>query len=193
MVSVVDPKSMETRPTQIVEGKDEEEKNTIVDKSKSDDADVSQECEEYFNRLTYPDASKVNKIRKFHPAADDVYKRVLLCFEYCHNHLVSWEAAPDMLKISVKDAFILAKKKLYGLIDLYSKCNSGLMQFANFMLQMMLEEKWTKSHFYMMVTLIPHYRDAVAYDKCPKFGEEFINMINSKEPVVSLMTGIFIV
>ncbi len=193
MVSVVDQKSMETSPTQIVEGKDEEEKNTIIDLSKSDDADVNQECKEYLNRLTYPDASKVIKIRIFHPAPDDVYKGVLLCFEYCHKHLVSWEAAPDMLKISVKDAFILAKETLYGLIDLYSKCNSGLMQFANFMLQMMLEEKWTKSHFYMMVTLIPHYRDDVASDKCPKFGEEFNKMINSKEPVVSLMTGIFIV
>ena len=137
--------------------------------SQSDDQEQEKEIMEYSNSYMYPNDINANKVRDFHPADDNVYKGVLLCLEYCHKHMIDWEAAPGMLKINIKDAFRLAKKQLYDLIDLYSKCNSGLMQFSNFMLQMMLEGKWTKSHFFIMVTLIPHFWKAVVSENAPIF------------------------
>ncbi len=62
----------------------------------------------------------------------------------------------------MEKSFIAAKKQLYELLDIMNKVPNGLTQFMHILLKTMVEEKWTKTHFFFMVTLIPYFHPNVA-------------------------------
>ncbi len=115
--------------------------------------------------------------------------------KYCHKKLIHWDVDSTEKKDELIVAFSADKKQLFQLLDLYMQCPGGLTESVNVLFHLILSEKWNKSHFFFVVTLIPYYHAAVAKKGYDKFFKEFQNIKNSNEPVVSftcVMHNIFI-
>ncbi len=151
----------------------EKEKRSTFEESFNIPEEKEDEYGEYLKHFTSAHRRLKNtRTPAFHHASNKIYKTVLLAFEHAHKNRIDWVATNEKEEVDMEKSFIAAKKQLYELLDIMNEVPNGLTQFMHILLKTMVEEKWTKTHFFFMVTLIPYFCPNVAAKTYDYFFEE---------------------